>query len=178
MKSPSPHSAKSAAKRSKKAAPPLNIGTIVVPVDFSPAGQPALEYAESLARLTGATICLVHVLRPIISEIDFATIQHDRNTRKEKVERELGSIQAERFSDIRSNFQIREGTPFEEIIKAADKVKADLIVMATHGYTGLRHIVLGSTTERVVRHATCPVIVVRSKLSKGKNPKNKSSSRR
>jgi nucleotide-binding universal stress UspA family protein len=54
-----------------------------------------------------------------------------------------------------------DGVPFDEIAKEAKAWEADLIVIATHGYTGLKHVLLGSTTERVVRHAPCPVLVVR-----------------
>jgi len=56
---------------------------------------------------------------------------------------------------------VREGRPYEEICAAAKALAADLIVLTTHGYTGLRHVWLGSTAERVVRHALCPVLVVR-----------------
>ena len=57
----------------------------------------------------------------------------------------------------------RIGTPYEEIVKVAKEMEVDLIVIATHGYTGLRHFLLGSTTERVVNLAPCPVLVVRQK---------------
>jgi universal stress protein A len=56
---------------------------------------------------------------------------------------------------------VRHGVPFNEISGTASTLKADLIVIATHGYTGLKHVFLGSTAERVVRHAPCPVLVVR-----------------
>ncbi|HTD65875.1 MAG TPA: universal stress protein, partial [Candidatus Limnocylindria bacterium] len=56
---------------------------------------------------------------------------------------------------------VRNGVPFHEIAQAAATLKIDLIVISTHGYTGLKHVLLGSTAERVVRHAPCPVLVVR-----------------
>jgi universal stress protein A len=56
---------------------------------------------------------------------------------------------------------VRDGTPFEAICRASETLGADLIVLTTHGYTGLKHVWLGSTAERVVRHASCPVLVVR-----------------
>jgi nucleotide-binding universal stress UspA family protein len=58
---------------------------------------------------------------------------------------------------------VRFGSAFAEITEAARTLKADLIILATHGHTGLKHVVLGSTAERVVRHASCPVLVVREK---------------
>ena len=60
----------------------------------------------------------------------------------------------------------RDGTPFEEICHAAKTFDADLIVLTTHGYTGLKHVWLGSTAERVVRHAHCPVLAVRERKRK------------
>jgi nucleotide-binding universal stress UspA family protein len=57
---------------------------------------------------------------------------------------------------------VRNGTAFDEIVRAAGSLRADLIIIATHGYTGLKHVLMGSTAERVVRHAPCPVLVVRS----------------
>jgi nucleotide-binding universal stress UspA family protein len=58
---------------------------------------------------------------------------------------------------------VRYGTPFAEITDAARTLKADLIILTTHGYTGLKHVFMGSTAERVVRHAPCPVLTVREK---------------
>jgi nucleotide-binding universal stress UspA family protein len=64
-------------------------------------------------------------------------------------------------SNVKTETRQRLGTPYEEIVKVAWERSADLIVMATHGYTGLKHFLLGSTTERVVRVSPCPVLVVR-----------------
>jgi nucleotide-binding universal stress UspA family protein len=170
MKTSRPHviSESSARRRPAKSAAPLAIKRILVPVDFSEAGKPALHYASSLARLTGASVCLAHVMEHIYSggrvyagpQIDY--VQLDAAAMRERITRELGAIQATIFSDIPTTFEIREGSAFHEIVGIATAVKADLVVMATHGYTGLQHIVMGSTTERVVRHAACPVLVVRS----------------
>lgn len=62
---------------------------------------------------------------------------------------------------IRVTVNVRKGTAFDQIAAAARDVSADVIIIATHGRTGLRHMLLGSTTERVVRHAPCPVLVLR-----------------
>jgi len=61
---------------------------------------------------------------------------------------------------VKATAVVRDGKPFEEICQSAKTVGADLIVLTTHGYTGLKHVWLGSTAERVVRHASCPVLVV------------------
>jgi nucleotide-binding universal stress UspA family protein len=62
---------------------------------------------------------------------------------------------------LRVSVLLREGTPFETICRAAETLGADLIALTTHGYAGLKHVWLGGTAERVVRHAACPVLVVR-----------------
>jgi Universal stress protein family len=61
------------------------------------------------------------------------------------------------------NLQVRIGRPFHEIVTLAEALHIDLIIVATHGHTGLKHVFLGSTAERVIRHAPCPVLVVREK---------------
>ncbi len=146
------------------AAPQLRIKKILVPVDFSDPGKPSLRYARFLARQTGAGLCLLHVLEPVYYHPDFSHVQPGISELREHANRELGALQAGQFRDVKTTSDIREGQPFQEIVDAARDTGADLIVMATHGHTGLQHILLGSTAERVVRHAACPVLVVRSKL--------------
>lgn len=164
--------------------PALKIKRIVVPVDFSEAGRPALLYAKSFAKLADASLCLVHVMEPIYSggqiypgpRIDY--VQLDTAAMRERVSRELGSLQSGILRGIKTNFEIREGSAFHEIVTVASDLRADLIIMATHGYTGLKHIVMGSTTERVVRHAACPVLVVRSRELAKTKPALRSAKRR
>lgn len=139
---------------------------ILVPVDFSPAGKPALNYAKSLATLVGARICLLHVRELIYTEATFAFSAFDTAEMREHIEREIGALQADVFKGVKTNFEVCDGLPYQEIVSVAAKQNSDLIVMATHGYTGLKHVLLGSTAERVVRHAHCPVLVVRSHASK------------
>lgn len=141
---------------------PLKIKTILVPVDFSEAGHAGLKQARYFARLTGANLLLIHVMENVYAggEISFASLH--LSEMRENITRELGALQVRELGDFKTNFVVREGLPFQEIVDVASREKVDLIVMATHGYTGLRHILLGSTTERVVRHALCPVLVVRS----------------
>ena len=74
----------------------------------------------------------------------------------ERMAKELGEA-----SSVKATAVVRDGKPFEEICRSAKTVGADMIVLTTHGYTGLKHVWLGSTAERVVRHAPCPVLVVR-----------------
>jgi nucleotide-binding universal stress UspA family protein len=73
--------------------------------------------------------------------------------------------------DVLDKILIVSGKPFERIVKAAGDLKADFIVMATHGYTGLKHMLLGSTAERVIRLAPCPVLTLRAEGGRDWPPK-------
>lgn len=147
----------------------ISIKKILLPIDFSSAGKPALHYAKTFAQLTGAGVCLVHVMERIYSPDEFTYIQIDIAQTQEQVSREIGALQMGIFQHVKTDFSIRQGLPFQEIVDTAKEKNADLIIMATHGYTGFRHILIGSTAERVVRHAACPVLVVRSKQSKARS---------
>lgn len=161
-----------AAPKSRNGAASIGIKRILLPVDFSEAEKPALRYAKSLSQLTGASIHLVHVMERIYDAGgtygigEFAYVQLDIARMREAITRKIGSLQAGIFRGFKTTFEIREGITHYEIIEAIKSSKADLVVMATHGYTGLQHVFLGSTTERVVRHAPCPVLVVRSAFPK------------
>ena len=129
-----------------------------------------------MAELTGATLCLLHVLHRIFPE---GSVYFQRQGSyaadtifavKERVTRELGTLQVEQLEGVRTDCEIREGVPSVEILKAAKASGADLIIMATHGYTGLHHLLIGSTTERVVRQAECPVLVVRPGADRKSTP--------
>jgi nucleotide-binding universal stress UspA family protein len=139
------------------------IGKILVPTDFSEASIPALIYARDLATAVGAKITLLHVFQPIVNPdmSAYALLIPDAQLKKEMRER-LSKFAAnhELRADVLGGVSVREGLPFDEIAKAAAEEKADAIVISTHGYTGMKRVLLGSTTERVVRHARCPVIVV------------------
>lgn len=144
-------------------APALKLKSILVPIDFSPPSMKALDYAVNLAANTRAQITLIHVLEmvampefagyPLVLPTD-ATVQ---TTRAEltRVARQHGCE-----GPLLSEIKVRKGTPYHEITLAARSLKADLIVIATHGYTGVKRVLLGSTAERVVRHAACPVLVI------------------
>ena len=80
---------------------------------------------------------------------------------RESGKKELETLQRTVADNVSSETALRQGSPYVEIIKAAKELGIDLIILATHGRTGLAHVFLGSTAERVVRHAGCPVLVVR-----------------
>jgi universal stress protein A len=135
----------------------------LVPTDFSPASITAIDYAASLARQFGGKIVLLYVMEPVIAP-EYAALALLASDAKAKAEMcgRLEKLAAEHGLDksLLDQTLVRQGTPFHEIALAAETVDADLIVIATHGYTGLKRVMLGSTTERVVRHARCPVLVV------------------
>ena len=135
---------------------------ILVPVDFSEAGKPALEQARSLALICGASVRLLHVREMVYTETTVPVTAFESAEMRKHIEREMGAIQTRVFKGVKTEYEVCDGLPFQEIVLAASKHGCDLVVMTTHGYTGLKHILLGSTAERVVRYAPCPVLVIRS----------------
>ena len=144
----------------------LNIKKILVPTDFSDNAEQAFSHARDLAKALGASVELVHVHQnPLYTgAFGYGTVElppaYEEETRKAVVARL--EEQREAFGNgVKVSVTVLEGTPFDELVRYAAQENADLIVMATHGYTGLKHVLLGSTAERVVRHAPCPVLTVR-----------------
>jgi nucleotide-binding universal stress UspA family protein len=144
---------------------PGELKRILVPTDCSRASNKALKDAVSLAPNIGIQITLIHVIksRPIESEPYPVWLGFD--PRLAKAECTLLKVCREQHvhPPLLRNTVVREGTPHREITKAARDLQADLIIIATNGRTGLAQALLGSTTERVVRRAPCPVLVVREK---------------
>ena len=146
---------------------PFRVKSILVPLDFSPPSKKALDYAVSVARQFKAKLTLLHVVEPVATP-DFAAtfplvMEDDRLMALAKKDLE-GVMKSARIPrGIVEKVLVRFGRSFHEITEAARTRKADLIIISTHGYTGLKHVLLGSTTERVVRHAPCPVLVVRQR---------------
>lgn len=146
-------------------APGLKLESILVPTDFSAPSTKALRYAVALAAQFGAKLTLLNVVEPIGATPDFAYNPLVLDNEKVMAASKDGLKRLIKQQGIDAALVektlVRQGVPFNEISAAAAALKADLIVIATHGYTGLKHVFLGSTTERVVRHAPCPVLVVR-----------------
>jgi len=144
----------------------VNLQRILVPVDFSRESAKAVRYAVSLARQFDASITLVHVVEPSYGPVNFGGAAVTRPaSEKERLARaksKLGVMGQRILGPCRIvETVIRSGLAFFEITEAAKAVNADLIIIGTHGYTGLTRAVVGSTAEKVVRHAPCPVLVVR-----------------
>jgi nucleotide-binding universal stress UspA family protein len=136
---------------------------ILVPIDFSQTSAQALPYAASLAERFGAEVILLHVIEPLPLPVDSGYVPPGPQSPDRKVAQDhLLRLRQEVFAaDAPARTLVRIGAPFQEIADAAKSLGADLIVLTTHGYTGLTHVLLGSTAERVVRYADCPVLVVR-----------------
>lgn len=136
---------------------------ILVPVDFSECSKQALEYALALAEHFGAELTLLHVAPRIPPVPEFGPVDEVavREARKE-----LEALRVRVSAVLPSHTVLSAlwaGEPHVEIVRAAEERAIDLIVLSTHGRTGLARILMGSTAEKVVRHAKCPVLIVRQR---------------
>jgi nucleotide-binding universal stress UspA family protein len=145
----------------------IDLRRILVPTDFSKSSANALTYGAAFATRFGAELHLLHVVQdlalfipeavmvappmvpPVEQFISAARIALDRAVK------DLGVM------EVRIIPEVAEGAPFEEIVRFAREQNIDLIVMGTHGHTGLAHLFLGSVADKVVRRAPCPVLTVR-----------------
>jgi nucleotide-binding universal stress UspA family protein len=147
--------------------PPLfAIKTVLVPTDFSECSRKALSYAVPLAQQFGAKIVLVHIahFHYAGSEIDDLELAQFEKRIVADYQQRLEKMGAEQEApDLRFETIAWVGKVVPGIISAAKATKADLIVISTHGGACAGKLDLGSTTERVVRHAPCPVLVVRER---------------
>ena len=144
---------------------------ILVPIDFSGSSKQALEYAVTFARRFKARLVLLHVVD--LYPVDYMlgiTRNVDENTRVvAQAETKLG-ILAQKCGWAATETTVRLGKPYQEIINAARERRSQLVIMGTHGYTGFLHFELGSTAERVLRAAPCPVLVVRQVEHEAESP--------
>jgi nucleotide-binding universal stress UspA family protein len=145
----------------------LHLKRILVPTDFSDTSKKAVQYAVRVAEQFGCEIALLYVVEPPTPMIG-APIAVEPFTEKDELslaEKDLAVLATESHtSGAHSvNSLVRVGHAPNEINKVAKELDVDLIVIATHGYTSWRHFCIGSTAERVVRTAPCPVLVVREK---------------
>jgi nucleotide-binding universal stress UspA family protein len=145
----------------------IELRRVLVPTDFSKFSQVALEYAAALAEKFGAQLHLIHVVQNLAVFLPEAVaaappvavpVDQFVTAARTALERTVRENSLQKFS---VHTEVREGTPFYEIIRYAKEAEIDLIVMGTHGHAGLVHVLLGSVTEKVVRKAPCPVLTVR-----------------
>ncbi|MGH2607475.1 MAG: universal stress protein [Tepidiformaceae bacterium] len=142
------------------------IRRILHPSDFSPASRAAFARAVDMAKVNAATLLLVHVRSPVtpligdyISPQTFNQIEQSARAAWQK--RLDALVTRARKAGVRAQSLLLNGAPHVEIVRAARSKRADLIVMGTHGRSGLARLFLGSVAERVVATALCPVLTVR-----------------
>lgn len=145
------------------------INKVLVPIDFSDYSKSALKYAVNFARSFSAEIILIYVVEPIIYPPDFSmgqiampSINTDWDKRAREELDKLAKIEI--TNSIKVKTTIKTGKPFVEIIETAKEEDVDLIIIATHGHSGVEHILFGSTAEKVVRKAPCPVLTLREPI--------------
>ncbi len=143
------------------------IKRILVPIDFSEYSKKAFRYAVDFARTFSSELILVYVVEPVVYPADFSfgqvalpSVETELQTRGLQQLQVL--IEKEVPADIKARPLVRSGKPFVEIILAAKEEQTDLIIIATHGHSGIEHVLFGSTAEKVVRKSPCPVLSIRS----------------
>ena len=146
----------------------MQIRSILLPTDFSECANYALSYTASLARTFGARIVCVHVIEPIVPTVGYTgmteplPIADISEQLEDSAERELPKIaECEECAGLEVEEVIVHGEAASEIVRVAKEHAVELIVISSHGRTGFGRIFFGSTAEAVVRHASCPVLVVK-----------------
>ncbi|HEY3860279.1 MAG TPA: universal stress protein [Verrucomicrobiae bacterium] len=143
----------------------IKLRKILVPTDFTACSHKALSYALSFARLFGAEILLLHVVESVPTIAQDAMLQSSmlNAALHEESKKRLHRWQREAMADGSVETMTADGVPWQRIVEVAREKNMDLIVAGTGGRSGLALVLLGSTAERVVRHAPCPVLVVRER---------------
>jgi nucleotide-binding universal stress UspA family protein len=137
----------------------LTIHSILHPTDFSEGSLPAFYLACSLARDYGARLVLLHVIeRPLLMHGDFLPTPDDL---RGEMHEQLDRLRVP-DPDAQVQRRLEHGDPVTEILRVAGDVHADLIVLGTHGRTGLSRLLMGSVAEQIVRRAACPVVTVKA----------------
>ena len=147
----------------------IKLSRIVCPTDFSPTSSTAVDYAATMADSFHAELVLLHVIPemsyPLRSFGMSHSLEHIQEELHEKAKETLQE-RAEKAQAALPNLSVpcilRDGEAHEATMECAKEESADMIVMGTHGHTGLTHALLGSTAEKVVRLAQCPVLTVRT----------------
>lgn len=147
---------------------PVKVRSILLPTDFSDCAAFALPYAAGIARATGASLLCVHVVETVVPAVGYTGMSEPlpiadiSEQLEDSAERELPKIaRCEECAGLNVEEVIVHGDAATEIVRVATERGVDLIVVSSHGRTGLGRMLFGSTAEAVVRHATCPVLVVK-----------------
>jgi nucleotide-binding universal stress UspA family protein len=145
----------------------IEVKTILAPTDFSEGSLQAMRYAIGLSELLGARVVFLHVVEPPAYGVEltgtYPGIAPD--VTKKLAEMMHDWVEQVMVRGARVEWHIEMGSAFAEILAAVERYGANLIVMGTHGRTGLSHLLLGSVAARVVQHAPCPVLTVKAAAS-------------
>jgi universal stress protein A len=137
----------------------------LVPIDFSEDANQAVKYAIDLASKLGARMTLLHVIQllPFGSGDMGVTVPYTyfQDLEADITSRMQAYLERVTAAGLEGEIAVVRGVPFQEILETAKMQQVDLIIMGTHGRTGLQHVLMGSVAEKVVRLAPCPVLVVR-----------------
>jgi universal stress protein A len=142
---------------------------VVIPIDFSTQSQAALPWARRMAAVINAEIHCIYTVEPphIYSALDMVPAVPLPTTDElaESAASQLKAFASEHLGGLEAApvTSVLTGNPADQIVAYAKEVGAEMIIMSTHGYSGLEHVVLGSTTESVLRHAECPVLSIRNR---------------
>jgi nucleotide-binding universal stress UspA family protein len=144
----------------------MDIRCILAPTDFSELSTQGLKSALELAKSFGARLALLHVVEPPPYPVEGIMPSYSGATLLDDLERQASNELAQtlpetQVSGVEVTRRVVVGIPYRKIVEVAEEDKADLIVMTTHGRTGLSHLVMGSVAERIVRTAPCPVLTIR-----------------
>jgi nucleotide-binding universal stress UspA family protein len=155
----------------------LDFKRILCPVDLSGFSLAALKLAVNVADASGATLDILHVIFDDIylteitqtdpALIDAYATEPQRRAKALRATEEHSEVLVKQFChDVvqhhgKIRYHVRRGDPFEEILETTEDLMTDLVVLATHGRTGIKRLVIGSVAEKIVRHARCPVMTVK-----------------
>jgi len=147
----------------------MEIRKILLPTDFTEGALAALPYAANMAKSFGAKLYVLHVIYDMSAasglHVPHVSLDAMYEELKKGSEKEIGKFGAEmlkEFKDVET--RVVMGVPYEEILNFARDNGIDIIIMGTHGRSGLDRVIFGSTAEKVVRNAQCPVLTVRSRI--------------
>ncbi len=138
----------------------LPLGTVLHPTDFSENSEYAFRVACGLARDYKARLVLLHVMAPPMVIYAGGPVPAETWPSMDEVQEKIRELQGQAH-DVRVETQVMEGDPVDMILRAAEETDCDVIVMGTHGRTGLGRLLMGSVAEAVIRKAPCPVLSVK-----------------
>jgi nucleotide-binding universal stress UspA family protein len=147
------------------------INTIMVPIDFSETSEVLAEYAISFSKNFGAKLYIVHVVEDF-SKYSYISVPHVSMDNIMEEVYKSAEVELDRFCSVKLEGKVKyeyilsHGEAYKEILKLADEKDVDMILIGTHGASGLERVLFGSTAERVIRGAKCPIMMINTYQSK------------